>query len=251
MILGQLEDRLGDLEQAKGAYDTGLKHCPNCIPLWLSLSKVEEKTIGLGKARAVLTIARKKNPQNPELWLAAVRAELRHGNKKEANILMAKALQECPASGILWAASIEMVPRPQRKSKSSDAIKRCDQDPHVIAAIAKLFWLDRKVDKARSWFNRAVTLAPDIGDFWALYYKFELQHGSDEQQKDVLKRCVGAEPKHGERWTAISKAVENSHQPVEAILKKVVIAMGKEETVAAAVVSSENGKPYERSSAVM
>ncbi|KAG0458761.1 hypothetical protein HPP92_021889 [Vanilla planifolia] len=184
---------------------------------------------GLSKARAVLTMGRKKNPANPEIWLAAIRAELTHGNKKEADALMAKALQECPTSGILWAASIEMVPRAQRKAKSADALKRSDHSPHVIAAVAKLFWHDRKVDKARSWFNRAVTLTPDIGDFWALYYKFELQHGAEENQKDVLKRCIAAEPKHGERWQAISKAVENSHLPTEAILKKAVVAIGKEE----------------------
>ncbi|XP_042501431.1 protein STABILIZED1 [Macadamia integrifolia] len=232
LMLGQLEDRLGRLEQAKEAYESGLKHCPSCIPLWLSLANLEEKMNGLSKARAILTMARKKNPQNPELWLAAVRAELRHGNKKEADILMAKGLQECPTSGILWAASIEMAPRPQRKTKSADALKRCDHDPHVIAAVAKLFWHDRKVEKARNWLNRAVTLAPVIGDFWALYYKFELQHGNEEYQKDVLKRCIVAEPKHGERWQVISKAVENSHQPIEAILKKVVVALGKEENAA-------------------
>jgi len=37
-----------------------------------------------------------------------------------------------------------MVPRPQCKTKSVDAIKKCDHDPHVIAVVAKLFWHDRK-----------------------------------------------------------------------------------------------------------
>jgi pre-mRNA-processing factor 6 len=122
-----------------------------------------------------------------------------------------------------------MVLHPQRKGKSSDAIKRCAHDPHVLATVAKLFWHDRKVDKATNWLNRAVTLAPDIGDFWALYHKFELQHGNADTQKDVLKRCVAAEPKHGEKWQAITKAVENSHQPVEALLKKAVVALDAEE----------------------
>ncbi|KAL3632313.1 Protein STABILIZED1 [Castilleja foliolosa] len=237
LMLGQLEERIGNLEQAKGTYELGLKHCPNCIPLWLSLAHLEEKVNGLSKSRAVLTMGRKRNPQNPELWLAAVRAEARHGFKKESDILMAKALQECPTSGILWAALIEMVPRPQQKTKSRDALKRCGNDPHVQAAVGKLFWHDRKFDKARSWFNRVVTIAPDIGDFWALYYKFEMQHGTEESQKDVLNRCVAAEPKIGEKWQAVSKAVENSHLPTEVILKKVVAAMGKEELHAA-----ENGK---------
>ncbi|KAK4484434.1 hypothetical protein RD792_007015 [Penstemon davidsonii] len=236
LMLGQLEERLGNLVKAKEKYELGLKHCSSCTPLWLSLAHLEEKVNGLSKARAVLTMARKKNPHNPELWLAAVRAEARHGYKKEADILMAKALQECPTSGILWAASIDMVPRPQQKTNSRDAYKRCGDDPYVLTAVGKIFWHDRKVDKARSWFNRAVTLSPDIGDFWALYYKFELQHGNEDTQKDVLNRCVAAEPKHGEKWQVISKAVENSHQPTEVILKKVVVAIGKEEHLA------ENGK---------
>ncbi|CAI9110615.1 OLC1v1010671C1 [Oldenlandia corymbosa var. corymbosa] len=233
LMLGQLEERLGNLKQAKKTYDSGLKQCPESVPLWLSLANLEEKMDDVSKARAVLTMARIKNPQNPQLWLAAVWAESRHGNKKEAENLMAKALQECPTSGILWATAIEMVPRPQRKSRSSDAYKKCGgQDPYVNVAVAKLFWHDRKVDKARNYFNRAVTLAPDIGDFWALYYKFEIQHGNEETQKDVLKRCVAAEPKHGEVWQAIAKAVENSHQTTEAILKKVVVSIGKEESSA-------------------
>ncbi|MFS8018977.1 putative tetratricopeptide-like helical domain superfamily, pre-mRNA-processing factor 6/Prp1/STA1 [Helianthus anomalus] len=187
---------------------------------------------GMSKVRAVLTVARKRNPHFPELWLAAIRVESQHGSKNEADILMAKALQECPKSGILWAASIEMAPRLRRKTKSSDAYKKCEHDPHVIVAIGKLFWNDRKVEKVRTWLDRAVTLAPDTGDFWALLYKFELQHGTEDQQKEVMRKCIAAEPKHGETWQPISKAVENSHQPVEVILKKLVVALGKEEKAA-------------------
>ncbi|KAG0458762.1 hypothetical protein HPP92_021890 [Vanilla planifolia] len=35
LMLGQMEDRLGHIEQAKEAFEMGLKHCPNCIPLGL------------------------------------------------------------------------------------------------------------------------------------------------------------------------------------------------------------------------
>ncbi|ERN19157.1 hypothetical protein AMTRI_Chr10g232660 [Amborella trichopoda] len=231
LMLGQLEERIGNLEKAKQVYESGLKHCPNptSVPLWLSVANVEERMNGLSKARAVLTTARKRIPQNQHLWLAAIRAEARHGKKKEADVLLAKALQECPTSGILWAASIELAPRPQRKSRSSEAVTRLTQDPYVTAEVAILFWQKRSIDKARTWFNRAVTHDPDIGDSWALYYKFELQHGTEDSQKDVLDRCVSAEPRHGPRWTQVSKAIENSHQPIEAILKKVVVALGKDE----------------------
>lgn len=56
-------------------------------------------------------------------------------------------LQECPTSGVLWAEAISMAPRPQRRSKSVDALKRCNDDPHIIAAVATLFKNDGKVSR--------------------------------------------------------------------------------------------------------
>ncbi|KAH0915331.1 hypothetical protein HID58_029777, partial [Brassica napus] len=189
-----------------------------------------KKLNGLNKARVILTNARKRCPKEDELWLAAIRIELRHGNKKEAERLMSKALQELPKSGILLAADIEMAPQcPLPKMKIKDALKKnCVKEGYVTASVAKIFWRERKVDKARKYFERTVKLNPDNGDFWALYYKFEVQHGSEERQKEVLNRCVVSEPKHGEKWQAVSKALENSHQSVEVILKKVAIALNRE-----------------------
>lgn len=84
-----------------------------------------------------------------------------------------------------------------------------------------------QVDKARSWFNRAVTLNPDGGDFWAQYYKFEAQHGSPEQAADILARAVAAEPRHGERWQRVAKALAHAHHGTEALLKRAVIDLDK------------------------
>jgi pre-mRNA-processing factor 6 len=95
--------------------------------------------------------ARLKNPKNEELWLAAVRTEQRAGNAKAAETLMAKALQDCPTSGPLNAEAVAMAPRPQRRARSLDALKRCNDDPHIIAAVAQLFWNDRKVCAPRQY----------------------------------------------------------------------------------------------------
>ncbi|GFR44314.1 hypothetical protein Agub_g5438 [Astrephomene gubernaculifera] len=253
LMLGQLEQRAGNTDAARAAFRNGLARCPNSIPLWRSAARLEEEGGGGGaaagaaaagpsgtsttpatatpaaapsgnvaRARALLEQARLRNPHTPELWLAAIRTEQRAGNEKAADSVLAKALQDCPTSGILWAEAISLAPRPARRTKATDALKRCDNDPHVVAAVAQLFWADRKVDKARSWFNRAVTLNPDIGDHWALYYKFECQFGSPEQQAQVSQRCVTAEPHHGERWCRVSKDVRNAHQPVEVLLRRCV-----------------------------
>jgi pre-mRNA-processing factor 6 len=238
IMLGQLEEKAGAVEAARGAYAKGCRRCHAAVPLWTAAAALEVREGQLSKARAVLEQARLRNPASEELWLAAVRQE-RAGaaagpggasgdpeSVKASEALMAKALQECPGSGVLWAEAVRMAPRPQRKSKSVDALKRCDNDPRIIASIANLFWLDRKVEKARSWFNRSVTLNPDIGDHWAMFYKFELQHGIEEQQEAVVRRCVEAEPRHGEVWCRVKKAVKNWHDPVDALLKKTVVLIG-------------------------
>lgn len=233
LMLGQLHARMGHAEQALEAYALGIRKCPNCTPLWAAAAVQEEANGNKSKARAMLEQGRLKNPKNADLWLCAVRAEQRNNNQKAAEALMAKALQECPTSGALWAEAVRLAARPQRKSKSVDALRRCDNDPFVIAAVAQLFWNDRKVEKARSWFNRCTTLNPDIGDFWALWYKFECQHGTPEQQEAVLKKAVAADPKHGEHWCKVSKALGNAHDSNEILVKKAAVAMDKDATTIA------------------
>jgi hypothetical protein len=110
-----------------------------------------------------------------------VRIESRANLPQLANAAMARALQECAGvagAGILWAEAIFMEPRPARKTKSVDALRACEHDPHVILAVSKLFWTERKIAKARQWFARTVKIDSDLGDAWAYFYKFELLHGT-------------------------------------------------------------------------
>jgi pre-mRNA-processing factor 6 len=188
---------------ARATYAKAVKNCPKSVSLWILASRLEEKAGLLIKARATLERGRLLNPKTPQLWCEAVRVELRGNNINMAKALLAKALQECSNSGLLWSEAIFMEPRPQRKTKSVDALKRCDNDPIIIATIARLFWAERKVDKARTWFEKAVKVDPDRGDSWAWL------------------RCVAAEPHHGERWQIVAKDMKNVGKNIEEILKLV------------------------------
>ena len=55
-------------------------------------------------------------------------------------------MQECPTSGLLWAESIFMESRPQRKTKSVDALKRCEHDANVLLAVSKYVLLNIEID---------------------------------------------------------------------------------------------------------
>lgn len=209
MMKGQIEEQMGNVKAAREAYQEGLGKCPQAIPLWKLLSSLEQKQGTLTKARAVLEKARLKNPKCPELWLASIKLEWNSNIKHIASNLMARALQECPTSGILWAEAIFMEARPQRKTKSVDALKKCEHDPQVLLSVARLFWSERKLSKSREWFLRTVKIDQDYGDAWAYFYRFELNHGTQEQQEEVMKRCVNAEPRHGELWQSVSKDIKN------------------------------------------
>jgi hypothetical protein len=82
--------------------------------------------------------------------------------------------------------------------------------PSLDRLLARRFELSERalvqVEKARNWFNRAITLNPDIGDFWAQYYKFECQHGTKQQQEDLLTKAKSVESRHGEYWYVHSRA---------------------------------------------
>ena len=87
-----------------------------------------------------------------------------------AEALLARGLKECPSSGVLLAEDIESASRHAQRRKSVDALAKADGDVHVVLAVARLFAGERKLDKARKWFSRAVALDPDFGDALAAYY---------------------------------------------------------------------------------
>ncbi|TVY83003.1 Pre-mRNA-splicing factor prp1 [Lachnellula suecica] len=223
MMKGQIYESEGKLPQAREAYSTGTKACSRSVSLWLLYSRLEEKTGAVVKARSVLDRARLAVPKSPELWTESVRIERRANNISQAKVLMAKALQEVPKSGLLYTESIwHLEPRTQRKPRALEAIKKVDNDPILFVTIARIFWGERRLEKAQNWFEKAILLDADLGDTWAWYYKFLLQHGTEEKRADVIAKAVLSEPRHGEVWQGVAKNPKNAGKGIEDILKIVV-----------------------------
>lgn len=223
MMKGQIYEADNRIPQARESYNTGTRACPKSVPLWLLASRLEEKAGVVIKARSVLDRARLAVPRNAQLWTDSVRIERRLKNISQAKNLMAKALQEVPNSGLLWSESIwHLEPRTQRKPRSLEAIKKCENDPILFVTVARVFWGERRLEKAANWFEKAILLDSDLGDTWAWYLKFLMQHGTEEKRADVVNKCVLSEPKHGEIWQSVSKDPANARLGTEEVLKKVV-----------------------------
>jgi len=221
MIKGQIQIGQSNISGARETYAAGTKKCPQSVPLWILSARLEEGAGLAIKSRALLEKGRFHNKKSDHIWLESVRVEERAGNIAQAKSLMSRALQECPVSGLLWSESVWMEARPARKTKMLDALKKANNDPLVVLTIARVFWSERKIDKARSWMEKASSADSDIGDIWAWYLKFEQQHGTKEHVAAVIEKCKQAEPKHGELWQAVSKDPSNSKLTMDQILVKV------------------------------
>ena len=137
-----------------------------------------------------------------------------------ANQKMAQALQECPTSGLVWSERIwHLEARTQRKPRILEAIQKAESDPILYVTAARIFWGERKLEKADSWFQKAAILDPDYGDTWAWWYKFLVQHGTEEKREEVVSKCVQNEPKQVEVWQAVRKDPANAALGVEEVLK--------------------------------
>ena len=178
MIQGQIHQSQRNYPLARASFAAGLKACPKSVTLWVLASRLEEADGKSIKSRALLEKARLMNQANDVLWAEAVGVEERSGGGAQSKAMLARGLQECPTSGLLWSMSIWMEPRPTRKSRSVDALKKSADNPVIICTVARLFWAERKIEKARQWFGRAVATNPDLGDSWGWWLKFERQHGT-------------------------------------------------------------------------
>ncbi|KAH8091002.1 PRP1 splicing factor, N-terminal-domain-containing protein [Cristinia sonorae] len=225
MIQGQIHQSQKNFAAARASFAAGLKACPKEATLWILASRLEEADGKSIRARALLDKARLANPGVDILWAEAVGVEERSGGAAQAKTVLARGLQECPTSGLLWSMAIWSEPRPTRKSRSADALRKSADDPLIICTVARLFWAERKIEKARQWFERAVKINPDLGDVWGWWLKFERQHGTPEHQEEVVKKCVAAEPHHGQTWQPIAKDITNTGKSIKDILVLVAAAL--------------------------
>ncbi|MDB5911263.1 MAG: splicing factor, partial [Massilia sp.] len=202
------------------------KAVPSSVPLWLLFSRQEERNGKVVKSRSVLDRARQAVPKSPELWCELIRVERRADNINQAKSLMATALQQMPKSGLLWSERIlYLEDRKQRRTLSIEAVKQVESDPTVFVTFARILWAEGKLEKAQNWFERALVLDSDVGDTWTWYYKFLLQHGTEEKREELVSKLRLVEPRHGELWQPVAKDPKNARKKPEEILKLVTASL--------------------------
>ena len=162
-----------------------------------------------------------------------MRLEQKAANKKGAIYNLSKGLKECATDGELWSIAIEMEPKATRKKKIVDALDKCQDDPFVNLSVAKLFWKERKYEKAKKWIEKAVLLNKAIGDSWACLYLFEKTAANDQQEASkVLQQIMEIRPKEGRIWNQVRKSEEafttSDSKKIEWIIARVITIVENE-----------------------
>eukprot|EP01039_Chlorochromonas_danica_P003475 gene3475-3807_t len=181
LMLGQvLGEDLHNIDQARIAFQDGLKTIPTCATLWKALLRLEETSRGLLKARSIGEKARLSCPKNAEVWVECLRLERRHAQastsitnavlSKHYQGLAARALADCPTSGLVHKEILLHIPRNQYKSRAVEALKKCSQDSEALLAVARLFDRCHLPLKATKYFERALALQPRHGDVYVYYW---------------------------------------------------------------------------------
>lgn len=221
-----LLDDLKKPEEAREAFMVGTNRLPNSINLWLALATVDEHHLKVViRARSILDRAVFKNPKSDALWVEKVRLEIRNNDLVAARQICNRALKALNSSPYLWLEHLKLIPKmSQRKNAFLDALKSTDNSPIILLNIGIFFLIDGKPDKAKSWFERAISNDKTNGDIWAWMNYFFMEHNKDSNEISKFNEFFSQEEEsinRGEVWNKVSKEVKNLDKLPKEILQLV------------------------------
>ena len=205
-------------DEAREIYENAIENIKISSRLWISYINFEANLKNFPRARSILENAKVRIKKNVDLWITCINLERKAENLEGALYFIAKGLQELPDSGELWALAIELEPKATRKTKIVAALKNCENDPLVLTSVGKLFWKEKKLEKAKRWVERAIALRPKLGDAWAYYIKIVEELEGKGKIAEIKKKCLEAEPKFGELWLRFKKDLRKNDEVLEFVL---------------------------------
>lgn len=221
---GQILYDSGDFEAARECYSNATKILPNSINLWLLLSRINEELNSTVRARSEIDRAILNNPQSDLVWLEKIQLEVRNKNIVVARQICSKALKLFPKSPYIWIQHLSLIPKmSHRKNVFLDALKATDNSSTILLHIGIFFWVDGKIAKARSWFDRALDSDSTNGDIWGWLYNFFTQNEDEESLQKFKDKFFKEEDfiNRGHVWNSVAKAVTNFDKDQWEILKLV------------------------------
>jgi pre-mRNA-processing factor 6 len=207
----------GHLDKAEKWIERAIDVCPGKGAVWSVAADVAIANTNLNKARSILERGRIRLANDEILWWKGYVVEVLAGGSSSSGsrVFLSRALQACPPSGLLWAYAIDHEPVVTRHPKCLDALKKCENDPLVVIAVARFFWLEKKqIDKARKWFQNATRMEKKYGQVWSDFLAFEISQGDENFFNfkivlDEIKMLDLVETNKGIEWNVFRKRLDN------------------------------------------
>lgn len=198
---------LFDYPKSKEILTNAINQSPQEPLLWIYLSDLELNNSNPLKSRFVLEQARGKCPC-AELFIKSIEFELKQ-NPSTAVFLCNQALQKFNNNGKIWALAVELASKKEKKSKIAEAFQHCNNNLDLFLVVARIFAQERKMEKARAWFEKCLKISEEIGDVWLFYYEFERKIADEERVKALEGRIKAAEIRKGRIWRKVCKRCDD------------------------------------------
>lgn len=199
---GEIFTHLKEFESAKQSFVLGIELCQKNELLFIKLAEFYEKYFNNPiKSRSVLDQGISLHPKSDILHHSRLTLELKSDNRIHAQRLLSKALSLIPFSPLLWRDNIELATRQQVKNIYSMALKKTNDNPLIILAVARDLWKSGKIDKANQFFKACIEKDINYGDAYIYYYAFLLKFGSKEEMIKLEEQVLlHFELLHGTQW---------------------------------------------------
>jgi pre-mRNA-processing factor 6 len=209
-----------DTAQSRDLLTSSCSLLPESGKLWISLSRLEETAKNDLKARYVLEKGRSIS-NDVLVYLHSIEFELRKNNLKAAELILNKGLQIFPSQGRLWSYAISMADPKVKKTKIAEALEKSSNCPYLLLSVAEVFQSDRKFEKSRTWYQKALNKGNWLGDIWIKYYSMEKLLKEDQKAEAILSKSLDVKIHKGKLWKAFK-----SFGPNAEIIKKASNSLG-------------------------
>ena len=228
LLLSRLQEQQGSLVKARSTLDRARQHNPKNAFVLRESVRLELRVGNKSAAEKLMAQALQVRPNSPLLWTERImRLEPRTARKARS----LEAVKNCTdesggaggTSGATKAGGSTNGAAPANATKNARVMAApndpLDTDARIHVTCGRLFWAERKLDKASSWFQKALVRDPDFGDAWVWYWRFLRQHGTPEKRAEALGKLELADPRHGDVWARVRKQPCNARKRLEDLLE--------------------------------
>jgi cellulose synthase operon protein C len=197
-LLGQAQERLGNLGQATTSFQRALQLQPGLTDAGAELAGIELKQMHYdGSLRYAADLIR-SNPNAEIGYLVRANAELAKGDAKDGEAALQQALRLDPSSPAALTSLVDLYAKQNRVDKTmpilADRIQKDPSNGQLYYLQAKVYALQKNLPAAEASVTKAIQYDPKNVQSYALLSQIHMVHGQPDQARLDLEASIAARP---------------------------------------------------------